>query len=159
MKNFKKITKNEKGFTLLEVMIVVVILAVLAAVAIPNLMKSAETARQRADITTGRELKMALDRFQLDTGKYPTLSTMTATADGGLSSPLVPAYINRLDGKVVQQKAADDSHNGFGIATIGDSASNLITVYLDSGGNRAEVVVCDSQLNLLWSSATDSLGP
>lgn len=49
MKNLKKALKNQKGFTLIELVVVIAILAILAAIAIPRLGGFTENARQATD--------------------------------------------------------------------------------------------------------------
>ena len=66
------ITKKFNGFTLIEVMVVVVILSILAAIVVPRIMDRPEQARitkARADI---RALESALNLYRLDNMTYPT---------------------------------------------------------------------------------------
>lgn len=86
-------TGKEDGFTLIEIMLVIVIIAMLAAIAVPRLTASAETARQKADITTGHELKAALDRYQVENGEYPKFDEMTAKNGEITCSKFIPQYI------------------------------------------------------------------
>ena len=65
--------RNKQGFTLIEIMLVVIIIGILAAMAIPNLAGRGEEARNKAakaDIEAN--LSTALDLYELDNGKYPT---------------------------------------------------------------------------------------
>ncbi|MBF0479713.1 MAG: type II secretion system major pseudopilin GspG [Candidatus Omnitrophica bacterium] len=65
--------KNTKAFTLIEIMLVVIIIGVLAAMIVPNLVGRGEQARlaaARADIDGN--LVTALDLYEIDNGKYPT---------------------------------------------------------------------------------------
>ena len=62
---------DEKGFTLLEIMVVVIILAVITAIAASKFASSADLARRNADIATGHQVKTALDRYQVENGVYP----------------------------------------------------------------------------------------
>jgi len=60
------------GFTLIEILLVVIIIGILAGLVMPNIMGRGEEARKqatRADISGG--LAAALDLFELDNGKYP----------------------------------------------------------------------------------------
>lgn len=147
--------KRNEGFTLLEVMVVVVILAILAAVVIPRLVGSTDTAREKADIATAREVKTALDRYQVDKGIYPTSSEATATNGKITCAALIPDYVKKLDATVTQQTA--ESGTGFGIGTITgttySTATNLIMLYLTSDGSKAEVKLFKKDLSSeLWSS-------
>nr|WP_305793238.1 type II secretion system major pseudopilin GspG [Sedimenticola hydrogenitrophicus] len=63
---------RSSGFTLVEIMVVVVILSILAAIVVPKIMSrpdQARTARVQQDI---RALASALDLYRLDNFKYPT---------------------------------------------------------------------------------------
>jgi len=62
------------GFTLIELLLVLVILTVLAAVVVPKFTKRSEQARITAARTDIASLEVALDAFEIDTGRYPTSS-------------------------------------------------------------------------------------
>ncbi|OGT39466.1 MAG: type II secretion system protein GspG [Gammaproteobacteria bacterium RIFCSPHIGHO2_12_FULL_38_14] len=70
----KKFTKKQSGFTLIEVMVVVVILAILAAVIVPNILKRPEQARITAVKQDILSIQNALSLYKLDNGFYPTTS-------------------------------------------------------------------------------------
>ncbi len=152
------VSKKEYGFTLLEIMLVVVILSVLAAVAVPRLADSSESAREKADITTGREVMSALDRYQIETGHYPLLEELEAVNGEVKGDFFIPVYIKKLDCSVTQQNA-DDEKKGFGIAELSGAGnenfvpSHLIMILLTTDGSAAEVKVYDRTLaNVIWSS-------
>jgi len=63
---------NRKGFTLIELMLVVVILGILISMVAPRLVGRGEEARSqaaRADIRSN--IALGLDLYELDNGKYP----------------------------------------------------------------------------------------
>ncbi len=65
--------KNNNAFTLIEIMLVVIIIGILAAMVIPNISGRSEQARiaaARADIEV--HLTTALDLYELDNGRYPS---------------------------------------------------------------------------------------
>lgn len=67
-----KIEKNNQGFTLLEVMVVIVILGLIASVVVPNLLGSQERANeQKAAIDVGT-LETSLTRYKMDNYKIPS---------------------------------------------------------------------------------------
>lgn len=63
---------NQRGFTLIEVMVVVVILGILAAIVVPRLLDEPEKARRTSAATQIRNLEEALGMFKLDNGFYPS---------------------------------------------------------------------------------------
>lgn len=66
--------KNKRGFTLIEVMLVVVIISILVTVVLPRLTGRTEQARISAARLQIETIGMALDSFELDNGRYPTTS-------------------------------------------------------------------------------------
>jgi len=66
--------KVEHGFTLIELLLVLVILAALAAIVVPKFTRRSEQARITAARTDIANLEVALDAFEIDTGRYPTSS-------------------------------------------------------------------------------------
>jgi general secretion pathway protein G len=70
--DLKKVIFSQHGFTLIEIMVVVVILSILAAVVVPRIIDRPDQARivkAKQDI---RILKNALDLYKLDNYNYPT---------------------------------------------------------------------------------------
>lgn len=69
---YKHPGRNQSGFTLIEIMVVVVILSILAAIVVPRIMDRPEQARKvkaRQDI---RIMENALRLYKLDNYRYPT---------------------------------------------------------------------------------------
>ena len=67
-----KNTNQEKGFTLIELMVVIVILGVLAGLIVPRLTDKPERARVVKAKMQIENLAMALKQFKLDNGFYPS---------------------------------------------------------------------------------------
>lgn len=72
---------TERGFTLLEIMIVVGVISILAAIAIPNMMESQRAAQERAAIETGRHIHLASETYHRKFGFYPDSLDRLAAAD------------------------------------------------------------------------------
>ena len=77
----KKVKNNQKGFTLVELIVVIAILGVLAAVAVPNYMNYLYRSRVNADITTAAEVVKAARVMYISTGVDPTLTAVLAEMD------------------------------------------------------------------------------
>ncbi|TGE37826.1 prepilin-type N-terminal cleavage/methylation domain-containing protein [Desulfosporosinus fructosivorans] len=154
--------KQDNGFTLIEVLAVIIIIGVLGAVAIPKLVSSTTNARQKADVATAHQVKAALDRFQLDTGAYPIDTDLTIKDGVVTGEEFIPKYISKLDTSTTQQAAPSGGKKGFGTAQLEkdysipnpELATNTIMIYLSSDGLAAEVRAYDETLkNVLWTSA------
>jgi len=79
---------TQDGFTLIEIMVVILIIGLLALMVVPRLRGVADRAKRtkaQADIA---ELKQALDRYYLDNGTYPT-------TDQGLQALVSPPQSGR----------------------------------------------------------------
>ena len=63
-----------RAFTLIELLLVLVILAVLAAVVVPKLTGRVEDSKRKATIAEISNLKSALDTYEQDNGHYPSTS-------------------------------------------------------------------------------------
>lgn len=65
-------TDKQRGFTLLEIMVVIVIIGVLASPVVPNLMGNKEKADKQKAVSDIVALENALDMYKLDNHHYPT---------------------------------------------------------------------------------------
>ena len=76
-----KATKNlrKAGFTLVEIMIVVAIIGLLAAIAIPNFVKARATSQANACINNMRQIDAAANQFALEKGKTTGATINLAT--------------------------------------------------------------------------------
>ncbi len=63
---------NQRGFTLIEIMVVVVILGILASIVVPRLLGEPEKARRTKAAVQIRGFEQALASFKLDNGFFPS---------------------------------------------------------------------------------------
>ena len=97
---------NKKGFTLIEMLIVIVIIGILAAALIPRLTAVQGRARDTARVTALSQVGGAMGIYYTDNGKYPMIKDVNpaaafATFTGGstdmlIASGFIPAYISSI---------------------------------------------------------------
>ena len=87
-KRLKKM-QNKKGFTLIELIVVIVIIGILAAIVIPRLAGFSSTAQKQADIATARTLATAASTLYADQGSSAA-GTYDAAADSTDLAALLP---------------------------------------------------------------------
>ena len=120
-------TDKQQGFTLIEVMVVVVILGILAAILVPRVMDRPDQARitkARQDI---RALEAALNLYRLDNYVYPTTDQGLEALIEKPSSPEPPnwksgGYLDRLPEdpwKQPYQFLSPGSHGAIDIYSLG----------------------------------------
>jgi general secretion pathway protein G len=67
-----KVLRGQGGFTLIEILVVVVILGILASIIVPKIMKRPEEARRTKAKMDIKAIETALNLYRLDNGVYPS---------------------------------------------------------------------------------------
>ena len=105
---------GERGFTLVEIMIVVAIIALLAAIAIPNILRGRTTANEASAIGNLRALVSSLEMFRSVNNVYPAtanwVADMYTTPDPDFGPP---SFSHVMDGTACPPAAASSCTQGF----------------------------------------------
>jgi general secretion pathway protein G len=93
--------RRERGFTLIELMIVVMIIGIIAAIAIPNLVLAVERAKQKRTMSDMRNLATAWESRSVETGRYNASGAQVPGIDqvvdvNALGTALSPTYIRTM---------------------------------------------------------------
>jgi len=88
----ENVRKSDSGFSLVELMIVVVVIGILASIAIPGLLTAVQRARQKRTMADFRSLGTAIESYGLDTSHYPANFSL-APIVGGVEPWLEPYFI------------------------------------------------------------------
>ena len=91
--------RRPNGFTLIELLIVIAIIGILAAIAIPNLLNALQRGKQKRTMSDIRNLAIAIESYNVDNNQYPSATTCPTfpdpsnTLSSGSFTLLKPTYI------------------------------------------------------------------
>ena len=106
-----------KGFTLIELIVVIAIIAVLAAIIAPNVFRAIEKAKISASLADFRSIKTAVMSFYADIGDWPEEEGLAAGAGGRpvgivVNEDLAGSAIEGWDGPYIEQWPTKDRWGG-----------------------------------------------
>jgi len=90
--------KNEKGFSLVELLVVVIIIAIVAAIAIPNLLASRRAANEASAVSSLRTIHSAEATFNATAGGGVTYGSLVALNAAGLIDSVLGAATSQKSG-------------------------------------------------------------
>ena len=130
---------RQRGFTLLEIMVVIVIHGILASIVVPNLMGNKEKADRQKAVTDIVALENALDMYKLDNSRYPTteqgLEALVTKPSGD------PEPRNYRDGGYIKRLPKDPWGNDYQLMSPGEHGKiDVFSMGLDGeAGNDDDV--------------------
>ena len=83
--------KRQQGFSLIELLIVVAIIGIIAAIAIPNLLNAIDRGKQKRTMADMRSIGTAVESYAVDNNVYPIAATSAI-----LSGLVAPIYIKTM---------------------------------------------------------------
>jgi type IV pilus assembly protein PilA len=152
----KKELKNNKGFSLVELIVVIAIMAVLVGVLAPQFMKYVESSRQSTDIDNLQSMKTAIETEateQLATGTFTitvdgTNKTATAakTGDTSWSLSTMKSTINlKSDGWTGSTYTYNASEGTWSYTAVANNKNNKSTKNLDTVFEDSKAVTQSTQ--------------
>lgn len=90
----KLVKRNQKGFTLVEIIIVLVIIAILAALLVPSMVKWVDKARDQSALVEGRSFLLAANGINSE--NYTKLKGTHDTGSYSFSSTLYPELLSEV---------------------------------------------------------------
>ena len=88
--------RRSNGFTLIELLIVVAIIGIIAAIAIPNLLNAIDRGRQKRSMADLRTVATVVEQYEIDNSFYPLEAAEADLTSATLRTVLQPVYIRRL---------------------------------------------------------------
>ncbi|GLP95922.1 type II secretion system major pseudopilin GspG [Paraferrimonas sedimenticola] len=115
----RQANQKQRGFTLLEVMVVIVILGILASLVVPNLMGNKEQADRQKAVSDIVALESALDMYKLNNNRYPTTEQ---GLDALVNKPNIsPEPRNYPDGGFIKRLPTDPWGNEYLLISPGEN--------------------------------------
>ncbi len=146
--SLQSVPARRRGFTLIEVMVVVAILAILAAVVVPRIMDEPGEARQARAAQDIRAIESALNMYRLDNYRYPSSDQgLEALVEEPTSEPQPPNY---KEGGYLRSLPEDPWGNEYQYANPGEHGEiDVYSLGADGrpGGEGEDAVIGNWQLN------------
>ena len=137
---------KQKGFSLIELLIVVAIILIIAAIAIPNLIRSKMAANQASAVASLRTLNTSAILYQTNYNLFPSqLSDMAL--NGAITSTAADLIDNVL---------ATGNKSGYSFTWAGGGTSGAYTINADPIGSGGQIHYFTDQSLVIRSNATQA---
>ena len=129
VQEMRRLVRKQKGFSLIELLIVVAIILIIAAIAIPNLLRARIAANESSAASSIRTINTAEVSYST---AYPTVgysATLSVLGNPGGATPCAPTSTNAcLIDQVLAAAAAAPGKSGYLISAVGIADPNVATL-------------------------------
>ena len=124
--NFRHLGRRQRGFSLIELLIVIAIILVIAAIAVPNYNKYQMMGRETAVITELSVIYGAQTLYYSNFGKYASNLTELGPPTGGAEGP--------QGANLIPKTLAEGSHNGYRFTMAGSGGGFSVSAVPEQYG-------------------------
>jgi len=138
---------KQKGFSLIELLIVVAIILIIAAIAIPNLLRSKMAANQASAVASLRTLNTSAVLFETNYNLYPTALSNMATPGSGTA-------VSSTAADLIDAVLATGTKSGYKFTWAGGGTTGAYTINADPVGSGGQIHYFTDQSLVIRSNAT-----
>jgi len=141
---------GERGFTLIELMIVVAIIAILAGILIPNFVNARAQAQTSACESNLRAIATAMELYYADNQRYPAAGAIPDALNGTTvtymsNTPRDPADAGATPAKYTFTQPTNDGQSYLIVCPGAHASSTLSSINKDDGTGNSSGTLCGAQ--------------
>jgi prepilin-type N-terminal cleavage/methylation domain-containing protein len=118
--------RRQKGFSVIELLIVVAIILIIAAIAIPNLLRARMAANESSAVASIRTINTGMVTYN---STYPTVGFAAALTNLGGVSPCTPSSTTAC---LIDSVLAAGTKSGYLFTAVGTAATPIVTYYANA---------------------------
>ena len=137
--------RKQSGFTLIELLIVVAIIGIIAAIAIPNLLNAIDRGKQKRSMADIRSIGTACEEYAIDNSFYPNVASEANIAGSAMETSVEPVYIRNVptnDGWGFGMRYVSDTTE-YTVGSLAKDGSGGGSLTLDGTGGPMQDFDCD----------------